>query len=64
MPDNIRTVYRAIEYIRGRTGKAAARGNLGESKCRPHLVGAMQWRKRAGAKGKEDKARSNSFIRY
>lgn len=33
-PDDIRA------YMRGRTGKAAARGNFGE--CRPHLVGAME----------------------
>lgn len=33
MPDDTRA------YMRGRTGKAAARGNFGER--RPHLVGAI-----------------------
>lgn len=53
IPDDMRAYLR---YMRGRTGKAAARGNLSECNARPHLVGA-NGEKRAGAK---DRIRVNN----
>ena len=47
-----------VHKMRGRTGKAAARGNLGE--CMLHLVGAIgKGRKRAEAK---DRIRLNNEL--